>query len=108
MQDARNAGNPLAPFVGAACLAVAGGRKDASGRGLNLLAAVLVRVADAVEAFDFLFRQNILGAFVFGEICERSRQQPNLFAELHEGQINVVQELQNYFLTAATRAGVCR
>jgi hypothetical protein len=57
---------------------------------LNFLAAILVRIADAIESFDFLFIQCRPSLFLLEEIHEGLRQQPNLFEEMAERAIKVV------------------
>ena len=70
---------------------------------LELLAAILVWIANAVEPFAFQLVQHDLPSPSIRKTCEGLWQQPDPFDELHEDQVNVVWNSQNSFLTPSGR-----
>ena len=63
----------------------------------SLLPAILLRIADPVEPFNFQFVQHDLPPSLLGRLRESFGKQAGLFQQLDEGQANVLQCLHGNF-----------
>ena len=70
---------------------------------IELLPAILRRVADAIEPFDFQFVQDRLLLPVPDGIGDRFGELANLSDQLDNGPINELEQVHDAFLAAAGR-----
>ena len=75
---------------------------------LKSLSAILFRVANPVESFDFKVVQNPLLLALPGEICDGLGQQANPREPLANPQPNVFEQIHKDFLPPTGRRTSCR